>query len=83
MRWHHHRIRPADISLTLLSNQRFKILLDIGNTFTQSTDTLTDTSRQFPQLTANLSKLTGGSIHTIKRKPELALHQKPPTAIQA
>lgn len=42
---YHHRVRLANINLTLLSDQRFKILLDTGNTLTQSTDSLTDTSR--------------------------------------
>lgn len=71
---HHHRIRPANINLTLLSGQRLKIILDIRNTFTQPADTLTDTSRQLHQLTSNLRELTGGSIHPIERKLELALH---------
>ena len=71
---HHHRICLASISLTLISGQRFKIILDIRNTSIQPTDTLTDTSRQLHQLTSNLRKLTGGSIHPIERKLELALH---------
>lgn len=71
------------ISMTQIGRQRFKIMFDISDTLTQTAITLTNTRRQFPQLTTNLSKLTGGSIHTIKRKPKLALHYNPPTAIQA
>lgn len=66
MRRHNHRIRLASISLTLLGNQRFKILLNTRNTLTQPADTLPDTSLQIRQLTTNPRKLTGGSINPIK-----------------
>lgn len=79
----HHHIATTGLSLLLTGRQRFKITSNSGYTLTQTAVTLTHTRRQLQQPTTNLSKLTGRSIHPIKRKPKLALQHNPPTAIQA